>query len=77
MVTTGTAIAITSTRSAIGMADRVRAEFATELDLFSRCVVGWALANHMRTELVESALRKALGRRMPGAGPGWVSSKSL
>jgi putative transposase len=34
-------------------------------DLFSRRVVGWALASHMRAELVTSALRMALARRQP------------
>lgn len=40
---------------------------AAVLDLFSRRVVGWALAAHMRESLVEDALRMALGRRQPGA----------
>jgi putative transposase len=35
------------------------------LDLHSRLVVGWALADHMRTELVESALVSALNKRKP------------
>jgi transposase InsO family protein len=38
---------------------------AVILDLFSRRVVGWALADHMRSELVESALDMALGTRVP------------
>lgn len=38
---------------------------AVILDLFSRRVVGWALADHMRSELVESALDMALGARVP------------
>ena len=38
---------------------------AVILDLHSRMVVGWALADHMRTELVESALAAALGVREP------------
>jgi putative transposase len=38
------------------------------IDLFSRRVVGWATANHMRTSLVLAALRMALGRRLPEAG---------
>lgn len=36
------------------------------LDLFSRRVVGWCLADHMREELVENAFLMALGRRQPG-----------
>jgi len=38
---------------------------AVILDLHSRLVVGWALADHMRTELVETALLCALGKREP------------
>ena len=38
---------------------------AVVLDLFSRMIVGWALADHMRTELVEAALTSALGKRKP------------
>lgn len=41
---------------------------AVIIDLFSRRVVGWATANHMRTLLVLNALRMALGRRLPDAG---------
>jgi transposase InsO family protein len=40
---------------------------AVILDLHSRLVVGWALADHMRTELVEAALLSALGKREPSA----------
>jgi putative transposase len=35
------------------------------LDVFSRRVVGWAMANHLRTELVLSALEMALEQRRP------------
>ena len=38
---------------------------AVVIDLYSRMVVGWAFADHMRTELVEEALRAALGQRDP------------
>lgn len=38
------------------------------LDLFSRRVVGWAIASHMRTELIGDALQMALGRRRPAFG---------
>jgi transposase InsO family protein len=41
--------------------------FAFVLDAFSRVVVGWQLAEHMRTTLVLDALRMALGQRQPGA----------
>ena len=36
---------------------------AVVLDAFSRRVVGWAMAEHLRTELVLSALNMALGQR--------------
>lgn len=38
---------------------------AVILDLFSRRVVGWSMADHMRTELVLDALSAALGSRLP------------
>jgi len=41
--------------------------FAFVIDVFSRRVVGWQLAGHMRTDLVLDALRMALGTREPGA----------
>jgi putative transposase len=41
--------------------------FAFVLDAWSRRVVGWQLAGHMRTDLVLDALRMALSRRRSGA----------
>jgi transposase InsO family protein len=41
--------------------------FAFIIDVFSRKIVGWQLASHMRTTLVLDALRTALGLRAPGA----------
>jgi putative transposase len=41
--------------------------FSFVIDVFSRMVVGWQLARHMRTDLVLDALRMALGLRKPGA----------
>ncbi len=38
---------------------------AVIIDLFSRRVVGWSMADHMRTELVLDALAAALGSRTP------------
>lgn len=38
---------------------------AVIIDLFSRRVVGWSMADHMRTELVLTALEAALGQRVP------------
>ena len=40
---------------------------AVIVDVGSRRVVGWALAEHMRTELPLNALAMALGRRLPAA----------
>ena len=37
-------------------------------DLHSRAVVGWAIADHMRTDLVTAALDMALARRSPADG---------
>jgi transposase InsO family protein len=41
--------------------------FSFVIDVFSRMIVGWQLASHMRTDLVLDALRMALGLREPGA----------
>jgi len=41
------------------------AYLATVIDLYSRKVVGWALSNHMRTDLVIDALKMAINRRRP------------
>ena len=44
------------------------AYLATVIDLASRRVVGWAIADHMRAELVCDALRMAVDARRPGPG---------
>ena len=41
---------------------------AVILDVFSRRVVGWAMAAHLRTELVVGALEMAVWNRQPGEG---------
>jgi putative transposase len=41
---------------------------AAVLDLYSRKVVGWSMADHLRTELASNALKMALQRRCPGQG---------
>jgi putative transposase len=41
--------------------------FSFVIDVFSRRVVGWQFASHMRTDLVLDALRMALTRRHAGA----------
>jgi transposase InsO family protein len=38
---------------------------AVVVDLFSRRVIGWSMAEHLRTELVLGALNMALGQRAP------------
>ncbi len=38
------------------------------LDVYSRKVVGWSMASHLRSELVVAALEMAIGRRSPSAG---------
>jgi putative transposase len=38
---------------------------AVVLDVFSRRIVGWSMANHLRTELVLAALDMAIGQRKP------------
>ena len=44
-----------------------RVYFAFIIDVYSRMIVGWQLASHMRTDLVLDALRMALATRQPGA----------
>jgi putative transposase len=41
---------------------------AVVIDLFSRCIVGWSLADHMRSQLVENALKQVIGSRQIEAG---------
>lgn len=41
---------------------------ATVIDLASRRIVGWATADHLRTDLVEQALRNAVTGRRPERG---------
>lgn len=41
---------------------------AVVLDLYSRRLIGWAMATDHNTELVVQALQMALGRRRPGSG---------
>lgn len=41
---------------------------AAVLDLYSRKIVGWSTADHLRTELVREALQQALADRRPEKG---------
>jgi putative transposase len=50
-----------------------RVYFSFVIDVFSRRIVGWQLAGHMRTTLVLDALRMALGTRQHGADVQLVS----
>jgi len=45
---------------------------AAVLDCFSRRIVGWAAADHMRSELVEEALKHALQTRRPDPANGLI-----
>jgi len=38
---------------------------AVVMDVWSRCIVGWAMATHLRTQLVINALRMAIRQRRP------------
>jgi transposase InsO family protein len=44
------------------------AYMATVIDLHDRSVIGWAVADHMRTSLIVEALDMALGRRWQESG---------
>lgn len=44
------------------------AYLAAIIDGYSRKIVGWSIADHMRTSLVTDALRMAIDRQRPGIG---------
>ena len=44
-------------------------------DLYSRRIVGWAMADHLRAELVTDALQMALAHRQPERGLIWHSDQ--
>jgi len=48
---------------------------ATVIDLFSRKVVGWSMAGHMRTSLVNEALQMAIWQRKPPKGLLWHTDR--
>ena len=48
--------------------DEGKVYLAIVLDAFSRIVVGWSIADHMRSELVVDALQMAIWRRRPEPG---------
>jgi transposase InsO family protein len=41
---------------------------AVVIDVYTRAMVGWAMADHLRAELVVDALDMALRRRRPAPG---------
>lgn len=49
---------------------------AVVIDLYSRQVVGWSMAEHMRTKLVNDALMMAIWQRKPAKGLLWHSDRS-
>jgi transposase InsO family protein len=51
------------------------AYMAAVIDLYSRKAVGWAVADHMRADLVEEALRMAITRQCPSKGVIFHSDK--
>ena len=48
--------------------DRGWLYLATVMDLYSRRIVGWAMADHLRTDLPLAALTMAISAQRPGAG---------
>ena len=48
--------------------DEGKVYLAVVLDAFSRIVVGWSIADHIRSELVVDALQMAIWRRQPAPG---------
>jgi putative transposase len=44
-------------------------------DVYSRRIVGWSMADHMRAELVTDALQMALAQRRPDPGLIWHSDQ--
>ena len=50
---------------------------AVVIDLFSRQVVGWSMAGHMRASLANDALLMALWKRKPEKGLLWHSDRGI
>ena len=48
---------------------------AVVIDLFSRKVVGWSMADHMKAELVNDALLMAIWKRKPDQGLLWHTDR--
>lgn len=48
---------------------------AVVVDLFSRQIVGWLMAEHMKTQLVNDALLMAIWKRKPNKGWVWHTDR--
>ncbi len=48
---------------------------AIVMDLFSRQIVGWSMADHMKTSLVNDALQMAIQQRKPPRGSLWHTDR--
>ncbi|SDI06189.1 Integrase core domain-containing protein [Nitrosomonas sp. Nm132] len=48
---------------------------AVVIDLFSRQVVGWSMAAHMKIRLVNNALQMAIWKRNPDKGLLWHTDR--
>jgi putative transposase len=48
---------------------------AVVIDLYSRQIVGWSMAEHMRAKLVNDALRMAIWKRKPAKGLLWHTDR--
>jgi putative transposase len=48
---------------------------ATVIDLYSRQVIGWSMADHMKTRLINDALTMAIWKRKPSRGLIWHSDQ--
>jgi transposase InsO family protein len=48
---------------------------AVVIDLFSRQIVGWSMAEHMKTQLVNDALLMAIWKRKPSKGLLWHTDR--
>lgn len=48
---------------------------ATVIDLYSRQVIGWSMADHMKARLVNDALTMAIWKRKPNKGLIWHSDR--
>jgi len=55
--------------------DFLAASRVVVIDLYSRQVVGWSMAEHMRTTLVNDALMMAIWKRKPEKGLLWHTDR--